>query len=80
MIDTPTKDRLIVVKEEEAGPYVSVPMSQLKVVCDVLDANHIKYYVDRFYVTVNHEPPVTVVNFRWEANASEIQAILDRGL
>jgi hypothetical protein len=77
MIDEMTKNRLHVKSDSVAGPFLSLPMSQVPSVREVLDRHSIHYWVDTFGVSLDGKPPITVINFGRKENADRIQTLLD---
>jgi hypothetical protein len=77
MIDQMTKDRLRVASDSVAGPYLMLPMSQLRHICDVLDRHAIRYWVDSDAISLDGKPAIIVINFGRTGDASRIQALLD---
>jgi hypothetical protein len=77
MIDSMTRERMIVSSDDTAGPYISVPVDQLDVVEAVLQQNHITYWVDSGAIALNGKPEVTVINLGRRNDASQIQRLLD---
>lgn len=77
MIDTTTRKPLYVSIEEDAGPYIMVPVAQLEMVRGLLDANHITYWVDEEAISLDGKPEVTVINLGQRSNPLTIQRLLD---
>ena len=77
MIDEVKKRRMEVKSDEIAGPFLSLPLAQLASVREVLDRHGIRYWPDSFAISLDHKPPVIVINFDRRENAVQIQALLD---
>ncbi len=77
MIDEMTQGVLKVATDEVAGPYLMVVITQLDEICAALDRHKIRYWVDSDAISINNEPPVTVINFGRAGDPAKIQAILD---
>ena len=77
MIDTMTKDRLQVSSDVIAGPYITVPVSQLGDLCELLDKRRIRYTVEENAISYNGKPEVAVVDLGRGADGLAVQAILD---
>ena len=77
MIDVRWKKPLRVTRDESAGPFLKVVVSQLDDVRRVLDRHGIRYWVDEQYVSFNGGPLTTVINFGRNGNADAIQGYLD---
>ncbi len=77
MIDVTTETPLQVSTDGPAGPYITVPESQLGDLTRLLDSHGIGYEVDEFSISLNGEPAVTVVNFGRRGDAAAVQRILD---
>lgn len=78
MLDRTTGQRMKVSINSLAGPYISVPATQLREVRQVLDAAEIQYWADAIAVSVDGRPALTVINLGKGVDASHIQSILDR--
>jgi hypothetical protein len=78
MIDLFTDQRLTVSTDGTAGPYLFVVLEQLPQVKQVLKKHHVPFSVESVAISINDKPADVVVNFGKGANASHIQAILDR--
>ena len=78
MIDTVTGDRLIVSNEGDGGPFIDLPLSQVDEVRERLDRAGIAYSVDSMAISIDGEPPMTVINFSRYVDAARIQAALDK--
>ncbi len=77
MIDQTTKNRLQVATDGIAGPYLMLPMSQLRHICDILDRHAIRYWVDSHAISLDGKPAVIVINFGRTGDASRIQTLID---
>jgi hypothetical protein len=77
MIDEVKNRRMEVKSDEIAGPFLSLPLAQLASVRKVLDRHGIYYWVDSEAISLDHKPPVIVINFGRKGNAAQIQAALD---
>lgn len=77
MTDGTTQQRLSVSTDGTAGPYITVPVSQLEEVKGLLDARRIRYWVDENAISLNGEPEIAVINLGREADAAAVQEILD---
>jgi len=77
MTDTTTQKRLRVSTDGTAGPYITVPVSQLEDVKVLLDSNRIYYWVGENAISWNGKPEVAEVNLGRGGNASAVQDILD---
>ncbi len=78
MIDTATKERIIVEEAEDAGPYIMVTVDQLDAIRQLLETNHVSFSVARPAISIDGGPYTTVIRFRRNANAPSIQALLDQ--
>ena len=79
MIDSTTQQRMSVSKESTEGPYIMVPLDQLEAVKSVLREHDVYFWVDTFAISLEGRPEVTVVNLGRNANAEQIQQMLDAG-
>jgi len=58
-------------------PYIIALADEVPEIRKVLDANHVRYWVDEHTISVNGEPPFTGINFRQGTDALAIQKMLD---
>jgi hypothetical protein len=77
MTDVTTKKPLHVSTESTAGPYISLPVSQLDEVRRLLDGRRIFYWVEENAISLNGAPYVAVINLGRAGDAVAVQAILD---
>jgi hypothetical protein len=77
MIDEVTKERLSVSTDDIAGPYLMLPLAQLKRVQALLDRHEIHYWTDRDAISLDGKPAITVINFGRSGDAARIQKLLD---
>jgi hypothetical protein len=77
MIDATTKKPLNVSTDGTAGPYITLPVSQLTEVQQLLDSHGIRYWVEEDFLSFNGAPEEAVIDLGHGANAGSVQAILD---
>ena len=77
MTDAATQEPLRVSTDGTAGPYISVPVSQLDEVKRLLDDRGIHYWVEENAISWDGGPYIVVVNLGREGDANAVQAILD---
>lgn len=77
MIDAMTRKPLRVSNEGTAGPYIMLPESQLTDVCQLLDKNGIRHWVEEDVISLDGAPYIAVVNLGRGADAEAIQTVLD---
>ena len=77
MIDVTTKSPLYVSTDGTAGPYITLPVSQLTEVRQLLDSHGIRYSVEEEFISLNGAPEEAVIDLGRGANAVAVQAILD---
>ena len=77
MIDEKTEDRLRILTDVIAGPFLSVTLAQLPRVRDLLDRHEIHYWVDSQAISLDGRPAVVVVNFGRAGDPARLQALLD---
>ena len=77
MIDVTTKKLLRVSTDGTAGPYLTVPVSQLSEVRKLLTGHRIRFWVEENAISLNGAPEVAVINFGRGADPVAVQAILD---
>ena len=72
-----TERSLQVSTDGPAGPYITVPVSQLVDLTRLSTSHGIGYEVDSLAISLNGTPPVTVVNFGRRGDAVVVQRVLD---
>jgi hypothetical protein len=77
MNDELTQNRLRVSTDGIAGPYLMIPMGQLRRVRELLDRHAIRYWVDSDAISLDGKPAIVVVNFGRAGDAGQIQTLLD---
>ncbi len=77
MTDSTTKEPLRVSTDSTAGPYITLPFSQLDEVRQLLDSRHVGYWVEENVISFNGAPEEAVINLGRGGDAAAIQAILD---
>jgi len=77
MTDVTTQQPLRVSTDGNAGPYITVPVSQLDEVKRLLDRADIQYWVDENVISFDGSPEIAEINLGREADASAVQAVLD---
>ena len=77
MIDEMTQNRLRVSTDGIAGPYLMIPMGQLRHVRELLDCHAIRYWVDSDAISLDGKPAIVVINFGRAGDANQIQTLLD---
>ena len=77
MKDQTTNKPLRVSGDGNAGPYLMVPVGQLKEVRGLLESHQIRYWVDENAISLDGRPAVAVVNFGRGTEGRKVQAILD---
>lgn len=77
MIDSTTHGRLTVSTDGNAGPYLIVPLPQLKQLKQVLAKHRIPFSAENTGISMNGKPVEVVVNLGRGADVAKIQAILD---
>jgi hypothetical protein len=77
MIDSTTSKPLHVSTDGGAGPYIDLPVSQLAIVCELLDRHKIDYSVEEEFISLDDEPETAVIDLGRNVDALAVQAILD---
>lgn len=77
MIDVTTKRPLSVSAKGTSRPYITLPVSQLDEVQQLLDSHGIRYWVGEHFLSFNGAPEEAFIDLGREADAAAIQAILD---
>ena len=77
MIDRMTNKPVKVLTYGIAGPYMTLPVSQLDDVKKLLGQRGLPYSVDRYTISLNGREEVIVVNLGSGVNPGEVQQLLD---
>ena len=77
MKDSSTEERIAVVQDGDANPYIMVPVRQISQVRALLDADKIPYWVDEDAISLDGQPAITVVNLGHRADPVAVQNLLD---
>jgi len=77
MIDPPPESKLRVTSGGDAGPYIMLPVQEVERVRKLLDSIDTHYWVDESSVSLDGNPPVTVINLAPETNEEVVQRLLD---
>jgi len=77
MIDEMTRNRLRVSTDGIAGPFLMIPIGQLRRARELLDYHAIRYWVDSDAISLDGKPAIAVINFGRAGDASRIQTLLD---
>lgn len=77
MTDSATNTSIRVSPDENTGPYMVVPTSQLDQIRGLLAANGFRFWVSHNEISVDGKPPVNFVYFRRGTDAQQVQALLD---
>lgn len=77
MIDTMKQERLRVLNNGAAGPYIILPFSQVEQVQELLNKHHIRYWMDDNLISLDGGPETALINFGRGGDASAVQSILD---
>ena len=77
MIDITTKKPLEVSTDGGAGPYIELPLDQLKEVQQVLESNGIRHTVDEDSISMDDGPFIATIDLGRGADPVAVQAILD---
>jgi hypothetical protein len=59
MKDSSTKERIGVLHDGDADPYIMVPVRQISQVRALLDADKIPYWVDEFAISLDGQPAIS---------------------
>jgi len=77
VIDTTTCQPLYLSTDGGAGPYITVPESQLDKVKALLDANKVAYWVDEEAISLDGKPEVAIINLDHGSSPEVVQSLLD---
>ena len=77
MIDVTTRQPLLVSTDNPAWPYITVPVSQLAELQELLEAHDVRYHVDEHVISFEGAPEEALVLLARGTDAAAVQAILD---
>lgn len=77
MIDSQTKRPLTIHVDGDAGPYIMVPIDQVKAVEDLLNSKQVSFWVERNAISLDGKPAVAVVNLGVGVDIKQVRHILD---
>lgn len=77
MTDIATKKPVQVRNEGTAGPYVRVPLDQVKEIEKLLNTHGIYYWVSEDAISFDNGPFITEINFGRKGDARAIQKVFD---
>jgi len=72
-----TNGRVRVSAPDPDRPYIIALADEVPEIRQVLDANHVRYWVDEHTISVNGEPPFTFINLRQGTDALAVQKMLN---
>ena len=77
MIDSETRERIVVSAEGTGGPYIMVPLDQVADIEGILRGDKIPFWVDSDAISLDGEPAIIVVNLGRGADVNRVQQLLD---
>jgi hypothetical protein len=77
MIDSETRERVVVSTPEMGGAYIMLPFDQVADIEAILRANEVPFWTDSDSISMDGEPAIIVVNLEPEADVSRVQQLLD---
>lgn len=77
MIDTETRQRILVHTEGTGGPYIMATIDQVGAIEQLLQDNHVSFWVDADAISLDGNPAISVVNLGRGADVARIQQLLD---
>lgn len=77
MIDSITRERIVIHTEGTSGPYLMVAQEQLEALTNALRDRNVPHWVDEDAISLDGEPAVAVVNLGRGADVSAVQSLLD---
>lgn len=77
MTDAVTRKPLRVIPNEQAGPYIRVPASQLAEVVRLLKERGVRCWAEEHVISIDGAPAMGFVILGKNGNAAEAQAVLD---
>jgi hypothetical protein len=77
MIDSTTKQPIQVRAHDPSLPGVVVPATQLDQVRHLLEANGVRFWVDRHQISFDGLPPVAFIEIARGTDPAWVQSILD---
>ena len=78
MIDTLKQRPLQLSHDGNGGVSLSLPVSQVDRVRELLDREGVRYWRSDWSISFNGKPATTVIYFSYKNDPTRIQAILDR--
>ena len=77
MIDTETRQRILVHSEGTGGPYIMAPIDQVGAIEQLFLDNQVPFWVDADAISLDGNPAISVVNLGRGADVARIQQLLD---
>jgi hypothetical protein len=77
MIDTKTRKPIKVVTDDDAEPYITVPLELLERITGILDANQVSYWVDEESLSIDDKPAIIDINLNYRSDPAQVQRLLD---
>jgi hypothetical protein len=72
-----TNARILVTDHGTGWPYIQARVDEVPEIRKVLDEHRVRYWMNEMSISINGRPYTTVIQFPRDANAREIQALLD---
>ncbi|HEX4792181.1 MAG TPA: hypothetical protein VH370_00225 [Humisphaera sp.] len=77
MIDSETKEKVVVRTEGGAGAYIMVPLDQIAEIEGILRDNRVSFWVDSDAISLDGKPAISVINLGRGADVARVQRLLD---
>jgi hypothetical protein len=77
MIDSETRERVVVSAEGTGGAYIMLPFDQVGDIEAILRGNGVPFWTDSDSISLDGGPAIIVVNLGREADVSRVQQLLD---
>lgn len=80
MVDSETKERILVHTEGAGGPYIMVSVDQLEGIESLLRHHGISFWTDSGAISVDGGPLITIINLGRGVEGEQVQKLLDTEL
>ena len=77
MIDSETRERVVVSAEGIGGAYIMLPFDQVAEIEAILRDNGVPFWTDSDSISTDGRPPIIFVNLGGEADVNHVQQLLD---
>jgi hypothetical protein len=77
MVDSETRERVLVHNEGSGGPYIMLPFDQVADIEQILRGNEISFWVDADAISVDGKAAISVINLGRDADVNRVQQLVD---